>query len=338
MRNLVIHHTYEARWKDNDIEHIITQPVDFMFNYHTPNDFVLNDLFTNVATFSDEEQEQIDQIFEKQLSDFIKIIIGTKPLAGFPNLFSSDRYIKKDLLVLLECSHDDTLIQTIDRLRTMQPCTARSESSFRTKVTEHSQCVVAYNTDIMENLAFQNNMLKLYLSIALNHKIQKSHWLCKKETYAYISAVMLKLPVAAIEFAFLFLLLMTIVMYCLVPLFVAIALVSAEISIMNAVLIMASWVLVLELAKTFQIFESVLKAVEYPFVSAAYWIDYGIQSLFGVEFFAFELSELLAKDILADHNLTLATPAPGNGVDEDDIPMISEDDIVILPDTTSYSP
>ena len=236
---------------------------------------------------------------------------------GFPNLFYNDRYIEKDLKSLLERSDNLMLIQAVDRLRKNHPWNAKSQSSFDTSVVEHQQGIIEFARDIAQNAAFQSNMSKLYLSIALDSKIEKPHWMCKKETYATLSSILLKTPIATLELAFIFLTILTMLMFIFVPMFLALSLLSAEISIMSAAAFLASWGAVLALLYTFTSIEACFKAIEYPFISAAYWIDYGIQSLFGIEFFAFELSELLSKNMLDAYPIAIADPENEDVVETD---------------------
>ena len=76
MRNLVINHTYEATWKNGDMQYTITRPVEFTLNLGEAPRLNLNHIFNNVITFTEDEIGNIDSIYEIQLRDFIKKVMS----------------------------------------------------------------------------------------------------------------------------------------------------------------------------------------------------------------------------------------------------------------------
>ncbi|PJD92737.1 MAG: hypothetical protein CK424_03920 [Legionella sp.] len=333
MANLSFSHTYEASWVNFNKVTIIKKDVTFELSLGETPAFDLQVIFPHLDAFTSDEIERINTLFDAQRINFVKKIIDMKPL--HTAIFSNDRYITKDLLALIDMPDDPELIQALETLKEEHPFHANSQTKFREYYLKHTEGVLNFTRTLSARPAFQTNMTLLYLSIALDYKTQREHWLNKKETYASLSAILLKLPVAIIDLSAVMLIVMGTILFCLIPLVILILLSCAELSVMTAFSIIAPWIALLILGLKFDILQSMKNGLDYAVGSVALWIDRGVQALFGVEFFAFELSKLLAKmnpsNVLDANGVSIAMPAEAEaGADA------AESEIFFNPRTQEY--
>lgn len=320
MTHLSFEHTYKATWKSGDREYTITAPFWFQVFLGEKPRVDFNNLPTSELTFSANDLEHIHRTFNTQRIDFAKKLINMKPFIGPAVLFSSDRYVERDLFLLLGLSADPELTQALDALRKTHPSQAKNEEHFQELCALHSQSIINFTQNIAQRPAFQSMMDRLYLSIALDYKIKQSHWLYNKETYAYLSSIVLKIPVAFVQFAVWVVTFTGLLLFWVTPVILAGAL-------LTTLPVVAPWIALLAFTlaiitsligsfalmhTTLKYIEFIFKTVDHPFLCASYWIDYAVGALFGVQFFAFELSELLAKmnHPIESYSIAIAQPAP----------------------------
>lgn len=263
----------------------------FTFNFNVPfikQTTLLSNALKDIYQLTDNDINDVNEKFKTHVASFVKQLLSIKKPSPFGLMFFSHDPIETDLLLLISASHDEGLMQQINRLKS----STISYDNFSNDCASHSTTVLKLIEDCLARKEFHENVYKVYLNIASQQKEPPIHGIWKKETYAYLTGLLFKIP----AFIALMCTLLATIFFVLLPIGIfasnPIGLFTLCAASTIASLALAAWVSSLAAAFYFEInpFDVIEKTTMYT----ASFVDGFVDYLFTPKFFATELASNLA--------------------------------------------
>lgn len=245
----------------------------------------------------------IEKKMEKYLAEFCQAVFNfsTKRRTG---LFGPERLLETELLYLTQKPNGkiaDNFIQALHELAAKQPDDQISEWAFNAQCDTHRAHATLLLKAIFNNEQFQENMTKIYATLVMEQQKQSAHsrW-CNREHYAYGISFSMKLMLTLIDVVMFMLLMCLIICYILIP-FLSLAIiaqVTTPISWAAGALLIAwvgiSYGVTRHVAAN-DIISGLFLSLSQVMSSISILLDKSVYFLFGLDFFALELSQSLSQ-------------------------------------------
>jgi len=254
------------------------------------------DALQQIYDLSEDDLKQVEARFEEQLRHFYRQIFSMKKQKGFGDVLDTFESIDKDLLYLTDRNKHDALKEKIEELKSLRPQYDRFEDGCRKHNDETSSFIKDH---LLEDDVFKKHIALIYLRSAFEFKEEQTHFLLKKKTYAYFLDGLLKVPLVLLEMLWLEMLVLLLAFYILTPVFLLLAMSTAELALTSGVFSLLAWSLPLimnlgfGIGPNFNVFEIINVFSEYATLPIARYVDGLVEMLFDVKFFGSEFTDVI---------------------------------------------